>query len=63
MKMIGKDPEHPPAPGRYHLFVSGACPWASRCRTMRAMLGLEDAIGVQEYPTCLDLVLRVGPGE
>lgn len=31
-------------PGRYHLFVSGVCPWATSVRAARHMLGLEDAI-------------------
>ncbi len=33
-------------PGRYHLYVSYACPWAHRTLIFRALLGLEDAIGV-----------------
>lgn len=32
--------------GRYHLYVSLACPWANRTLIMRALKGLEDMIGV-----------------
>ncbi|WP_458094720.1 glutathione S-transferase family protein [Roseomonas sp. WA12] len=31
-------------PGRYHLYVSLACPWAHRALIMRARKGLQDAI-------------------
>ncbi|MEE4360503.1 MAG: glutathione S-transferase family protein [Pseudomonadales bacterium] len=33
-------------PGRYHLYVSLACPWAHRTLIMRRLKGLEDVIGV-----------------
>ncbi|MGR3314993.1 glutathione S-transferase family protein [Roseovarius indicus] len=32
--------------GRYHLYVSLACPWAHRALVFRALKGLEDHIGV-----------------
>ena len=32
--------------GRYHLFVSGICPWASSTATARHLLGLEDVISM-----------------
>lgn len=32
--------------GRYHLYVSLACPWASRVMIMRSLRGLESAISV-----------------
>ncbi|KAB7647898.1 glutathione S-transferase family protein [Polymorphobacter fuscus] len=37
---------YPAAAGRYHLYVSYACPWAHRALVVRALKGLEDSIGV-----------------
>src|SRR4051812_33685322 len=40
--------DQPPSaePGRYHLYVSWACPWAHRTVIGRRLKGLEDAIGM-----------------
>ncbi len=40
------DARFQPATGRYHLYVSYACPWAHRTLVTRALKGLEDAISV-----------------
>jgi glutathionyl-hydroquinone reductase len=37
---------YPAAAGRYHLYVSLACPWASRTVIFRKLKGLEDIIGL-----------------
>src|SRR5699024_7200804 len=34
------------APGRYHLYVSLACPWAHRTLILRKLKGLGDVIGL-----------------
>ena len=56
---------YPAVAGRYHLYVSLACPWASRTVIVRKIKGLEHAIGL----TVLDPVrddrgwaFREGPG-
>ena len=38
--------EYPLASGRYHLYVSWACPWAHRSVIVRKLMGLEDAVGM-----------------
>lgn len=45
---ISREPgaRHPPQPGRYHLYVSLACPWAHRTLIVRALKGLEDIVSV-----------------
>ena len=37
---------HPPASGRYHLYVSLACPWAHRTLITRRRRGLEEHVSV-----------------
>lgn len=36
--------EFPAVPGRYHLYISYGCPWASRCYAVLKLKGLEHAI-------------------
>lgn len=43
---VGDDGPHPAVPGRHHLYVAWACPWAHRTLLYRALKGLEDAISV-----------------
>jgi putative glutathione S-transferase len=38
------DPDFPPEPGRYHLFVALNCPWCHRVTLARRVLGLQDSI-------------------
>lgn len=56
---------HPVARGRYHLYVSLACPWAHRTLIVRHLLGLEDALGVTVVDPVRDergWAFREGPG-
>lgn len=51
--------------GRYHLYVSLACPWASRTLIMRSLKGLEDMISVSiVHPLMLEngWTFEEGPG-
>ncbi|GAU95601.1 hypothetical protein RvY_07194-2 [Ramazzottius varieornatus] len=45
----------PAEAGRYHLYVSLACPWASRTLVGRKLKGLEDVISVDIVDWLLDL--------
>ncbi len=38
--------EHPVETGRYHLYVSWACPWAHRTLIARSLLGLEEHVSI-----------------
>jgi putative glutathione S-transferase len=40
------DARYPAAAGRYHLYVSYACPWAHRVLLTRALRGLQSAVSV-----------------
>ncbi len=40
--------------GRYHLYISWACPWAHRTAIMRKLKGLEDAIGLSVVGAVID---------
>ena len=56
----------PPAPGRYHLYVSLACPWAHRTLITRKLKRLEEVVGVTVVdPVRTDAegwAFRDGPG-
>ncbi|MBV1706490.1 MAG: glutathione S-transferase family protein [Hyphomicrobiales bacterium] len=45
-QQISADGAFPPQAGRYHLFVSRACPWAHRTLILRALKRLEAVISV-----------------
>ncbi len=54
-----------PEAGRYHLYVSYACPWAHRTIILRALKGLEDAVGMTAVDPIRDergWAFRDGPG-
>jgi glutathionyl-hydroquinone reductase len=55
----------PAVRGRYHLYVSLACPWATRTALLRSLLGLTDAIGMTVVDPVRDehgWAFRDGPG-
>jgi len=43
---LGPDGDFPVEAGRYHLYISRACPWAHRVAMTRALKGLDDAISL-----------------
>ncbi|WP_138378945.1 glutathione S-transferase family protein [Luteithermobacter gelatinilyticus] len=45
-RQITADGPHPPESGRYHLYVSLACPWAHRTLIFRRLKGLEQHISL-----------------
>ncbi|WP_035615397.1 glutathione S-transferase C-terminal domain-containing protein [Haloferula sp. BvORR071] len=64
-RIIGKEADLPAIPGRYHLYISLACPWAHRTLITRSLLGLEEAIGVSIADPVRDergWAFREGPG-
>ncbi|HEY2711579.1 MAG TPA: glutathione S-transferase family protein [Chthoniobacterales bacterium] len=56
---------YPAEAGRYHLYVSLACPWASRTVIVRHLQGLENAVGLTVVDPVRDergWAFRDGPG-
>jgi glutathionyl-hydroquinone reductase len=56
---------YPAVPGRYHLYISWACPWAHRSAIVRQLLGLEDVISLSAVDPVRDgrgWAFREGPG-
>lgn len=55
----------PAEPGRYHLYISWACPWAHRTAIVRALLGLQDVVSLSAVDPVRDgrgWAFREGPG-
>src|SRR5581483_11490654 len=56
---------YPPTAGRYHLYVSLACPWAHRTLIVRKLRRLDDIVGVTVVDPVRDergWAFRAGPG-
>ena len=56
---------YPAEAGRYHLYISLACPWAHRSAIVRALLGLEDVVSMSVVDPVRDgrgWAFRDGPG-
>src|ERR1043165_3784399 len=64
VKRDGSTP-YKPERGRYHLYVSFACPWAHRTIILRKLKGLEETIGITVVDPVRDergWAFRDGPG-
>lgn len=58
---VSQDPasQFPPESGRYHLYISYACPWACRCLSFLMLKGLDEAITFSvstNHPFCFALL-------
>src|SRR5215471_820971 len=56
---------YPAEAGRYHLYISWACPWAHRTAIVRKLLGLEEVISLSVVDPIRDgrgWAFREGPG-
>ena len=56
---------YPAEAGRYHLYISWACPWAHRSAIVRKLLGLEEVISLSVVDPIRDgrgWAFREGPG-
>jgi putative glutathione S-transferase len=56
---------YPAEPGRYHLYISWACPWANRTAIVRDLLGLQDVISLSAVDPVRDgrgWAFRAGDG-
>ena len=56
---------YPAVAGRYHLYISWACPWAHRTAIVRRLLGLQEAISLSAVDPVRDgrgWAFREGPG-
>jgi putative glutathione S-transferase len=62
---VGRDEEFPAEPGRYHLYISWACPFAHRSAIVRELKGLQDVVGLSVVDPLRDgrgWAFRAGPG-
>ncbi|WP_305095591.1 glutathione S-transferase family protein [Croceibacterium aestuarii] len=48
------DAKFPAEAGRYHVFISWTCPWASRVTAYRVLKGLEDVVGLSAASPTID---------